>query len=251
MVNAALVLLVLILTWLSFRAKRILHDKILVSKPDLNPFILVLFEKIFTITVFFISGLIVMQILGVDVVPLVTFGGIGAAAVGFACRDVIANFFAGFMIYITRPFAILDLVEIPQKKVFGHIEDIGWYLTTIRDMHKKCIYIPNAVFSNELVTNYSRMTYRRIEEKIRIRSANGANAIEYIEKIRKYLTSHPKVDQKMSINVYLISLGPYGLEFELKAYTKLTDYDLFMGLKQEILWEVYKLAYLREEEKPT
>src|SRR5205085_682063 len=110
-------------------------------KHALDPSSMAIFEKTFTIFVLFISSLLILQIFGLDVVPLLTVSGIGAAILGFASRDVFANFFGGMMIFMSSPFKIDDYIELPGKKIAGTVEEIGWYFTTIRDTHKRSLYI--------------------------------------------------------------------------------------------------------------
>ena len=199
-------------------------------------------DKLMSITIFFVSLMIVLQVVGLDIVPLLTVSGIGAAILGFASRDVVSNFFGGVMIYITRPLAVDEQIAIPGKSVHGVVEEIGWYLTTIRDMQKKLLYIPNSVFSTEALVNYSRMTHRRIDERVRLSTKAGFQAETIIKEIRDYISTHPEIDSKEEIDVFLLSINPWGVILEIKAYTKSTKYLKFMEAKQQILLQLHKIA---------
>ena len=80
------------------------------------------------------------------IAPLLAFGSIGAASLGFAGKDVIANFCSGLMLHITRPFVIGDEIMLPEKNLEGNIEEIGWFKTSIRDKEKRAVYLPNNFF---------------------------------------------------------------------------------------------------------
>ncbi len=241
-----LVVGVLLLAWLALKAKksfvRRTHQKRQEGGHVLDPFTLQIIEKILTILIFFISLMLILQIWGLNVVPLLTFSGIGAAILGFASKDVFSNFFGGLMIYMTRPFAVNDSIEIPSQKIAGTVEEIGWYLTTIRDMQKKSIYVPNSNFSTELLFNHSRMTHRRIEEQIRFRIADADKARSLIQKIRELLAKHPEIDHNEQIDVFLLSISPYGIVIDVKAYSKTTKYLKFMAIKEDILLKIHQLA---------
>ena len=187
--------------------------------------------------------MLILQILGLNIVPLLTVSGIGAAILGFASKDVVANFFGGVMIYITGPFSVGDFIDIPSKSVVGTVEEIGWYHTTVRDMQKKLLYIPNSIFSTEIVLNYSRMTHRRIEEKVQIRVKNEMQASSITDAVRDYIQEHPGIDQNEQIAVYVLSMSPWGVVLDVKAYTKSTKYLEFCQTKQDILLEINKIAY--------
>ncbi|MEK9543852.1 MAG: mechanosensitive ion channel family protein, partial [Luminiphilus sp.] len=58
------------------------------------------------ISLWIILALMILQSLGVSVSGLLAFGGIGGIAVGFAARDLLANFLGGLSIYLDRPFTV-------------------------------------------------------------------------------------------------------------------------------------------------
>lgn len=240
---------ILFLTWIILHWKKAVRAKALARRIQgslsLDPLSIEIAGKIFTVAIVFVSLLLILEILGLDVMPLLTFSGIGAAALAFASRDVIANFFGGLMIYLSRPFTVGDFVELPGKKIQGNVEEIGWYFTSIRDLHKRPLYIPNSVFSTEFLLNHSRMTHRWIEEKIRIRSVNGDKAEEIIEAIRQLLAKQAEIDHQKPIHVFLLSIGLYVLEIEVKAYTLATQYERFMEIKQTLLLEIYQIIQSR------
>lgn len=241
-----IVLAVLILTWVAFRFKKSFFRKIekkrTSGKKTLDVFTVQVIGKIFSIFVFFLALMIILKTFGVDILPLLTFSGIGAAILGFASKDVISNFFGGSMIYITRPFALNDYIEIPGKQVAGVVEEIGWYLTTIRNLQKKCIYLPNSLFSTELLLNYSRMTHRRIEEQLRFRITESGRADAIIIQAKEFISKHPDIDHSEQIDVYLHSISPYGVVIDIRAYTKTTKYLKFMEIRQDVLLNVYRIA---------
>ncbi|MBN2479067.1 MAG: mechanosensitive ion channel [Parachlamydiales bacterium] len=197
--------------------------------------------KIITIAIIFVASLIVLQFIGLNVMPLIAFGGIGAAAIGFAAKDVIANFFGGMMVYLSRPFINGDLVEIPDKHIIGHIEHIGWYNTLIREMNKVAIYIPNSTFSTVLIKNLTRMTHRRIEEEIGLRYKDISKVDDIVKEIRNLLQKHEDIDSNYTPYVFFDQYSDYYLKIIIKAYTVPTEFKEFMQLKQDILLEIRKI----------
>ena len=135
--------------------------------------------KLLRISAIITSVLVVLQSLGYSISGVLAFGGIGGIAVGFAAKDLLANFFGGLMIYLDRPFAVGDWVRSPDKNIEGTVEDIGWRLTRIRTFDKRPLYVPNATFTQISVENPSRMQNRRIHETIGIRY-NDANKMAAI-----------------------------------------------------------------------
>ncbi len=249
--------IIVCLSWFLLRWKNVFHR--VVSSRDLrekgrlsmDPFTLEITGKIFTIVVIFLTVLILMQLFGFNVVPLVTFGGIGAATLGISGKDVISNFFGGMMIYFTRPFMIHDFIELPQKKIVGQIEGIGWYFTSLRDMEKKPIYIPNAVFSTEPVINQSRMTHRRIDEIIGVRYEDLEVVPKIIEEVHALFEHNTSVDHHQPILIFLKNLADVSVQIEVKVYVLCTRYEDFMEVRQAILTEICHVVERNGAKMPT
>lgn len=237
--------IVLCFAWFLMRWKkdvlRSLRSKSVDGEGTIDLTSIEILNKVGTIVIITLSFLVLLSLLSVDIVPLVTFGGIGAAALGFASKDVMANFFGGLMLHVSRPFALHDMVELPQKKVLGQIERIGWYFTAIRDMDKKLAYLPNNVFTTELLVNYSRMTHRYLNEVFTIRFGDAEKVSKLTEKVLLLLRNHAEIDQHQRINVHVAKIGDVGIDIEVKAYIMATRYELFMDVRQEILLDIGRI----------
>lgn len=207
--------------------------------------------KILSIVIAVISLMVILQVWGLNIGPLVAFGGIGAAAVGFAGKDVIANFCGGFMLHINRPFMVGDVIHLPEQHVEGCVEEIGWYLTTVRDKEKRPIYLPNAIFSNVHIINSSRMTHRHIEEKIGVRYEDFSRIPSLIENIKQVISHHPAIDTHLPILVVLNGFNQCTLDLYLNAYTLETRYDQYLLAKHEILMLIYQEVVKAGAELPT
>jgi MscS family membrane protein len=244
------------LAWFLLRWKKVFHRVVSIrlerekGRLALDPFTLEIVGKIFTIAVLFLTILIIMQLFGLNVVPLITFGGIGAATLGIAGKDVISNFFGGMMIYFTRPFMINDLIELPRQKLLGYIEEIGWYFTSVRDLEKKPVYIPNSVFSTEPVINQSRMTHRRIDELIGIRYDDLGVLPKIVGEIRTLFEHNVSIDHHQPIYVFLKNLADTSVQIEVKAYALSTRYEDFMEVRQAILVEICRVVEKNGAEMP-
>jgi MscS family membrane protein len=198
-------------------------------------------NRLATISIVVIGLLISFQLLGLNTTPLLAFGGIGAAAFAFAGKDVIANFFGGFMLYMTRPFTVGDLILLPDRKVEGTVEEIGWYLTSIRDKEKRPSYLPNAIFSNQLVINCSRMSHRRIDARIGVSYEDFSKIKNIVDEIKGFISSHPLIDTNLPVLVFFNDFNQYSLDIYIEAYTLATRFDAFLAVKQEILLNIQRI----------
>lgn len=196
--------------------------------------------KVGSLVIIGITGMILLRVWGLDIAPLIAFGGIGAAVVGFAGKDVLSNFFGGLMLHINRPFMVGDFIQLPGSHLEGHVEEIGWNLTTVRDKDKRPVYLPNSTFSQTCVINSSRMTHRRIEEKIGVRYEDFNKIPALVDEIKLAISRHQDIDSHLPILVVLNGFGQCTLDLYIDIYTLQTRYEKFLHVKHEILMIVYQ-----------
>ena len=194
--------------------------------------------KLLRASVMITGVLIAMQLFGYSISGLLAFGGIGGIAVGFAAKDLLANFFGGLMIYLDRPFSVGEWIRSPDKEIEGVVEDIGWRLTRIRTFDKRPLYIPNAVFANISVENPSRMSNRRIYETVGIRyeDINSMDAI--VEQVTAMLMEHPEIDTTQTMIVNFDAFSASSVDFFVYTFTKTTNWIDFHKIKQDILLRI-------------
>ncbi|WFF42160.1 mechanosensitive ion channel [Salinicola endophyticus] len=192
--------------------------------------------------------LIGLQILGVSMSSILAMGGFGGLVIGFAARDVMANFFGGMVVHLDKPFVVGDWIRSPDREIEGMVEDIGWRLTTIRTFAGPPLYVPNAWFSQISVETPTRMVNRRLWETVGLRYQD-AGAIEAITgDIRQLLKNHEEIDQNELITVNFTTFGQYALELMIYAFTRETDWQRFHEIKQEILLRVRDIIEARGAE---
>lgn len=197
--------------------------------------------KLLRMSVMITAGLIILQELGYSVSGVLAFGGIGGIAIGFAAKDLLANFFGGMMIYLDKPFVVGDWVRSPDRQIEGTVEDIGWRLTRIRTFDKRPLYIPNSMFASIVVENPSRMSNRRIFENLGVRYSDGHLMKAICDDVRAMLKSHPDIDQQQTIIVHFNRYGESHLEFMLYAFTKTSEWVPFHAVKEDVLLKVMQI----------
>ena len=119
---AIIVLGVLFINGFIKRAESNLLNPKYMKKP-MDPTTIKAVSKLFRAAVVITAILVIMQFLGYSISGLLAFGGIGGIAVGFAAKDLLANFFGGLMIYLDRPFlsATGCALRIKKSKVLWKI----------------------------------------------------------------------------------------------------------------------------------
>jgi len=197
--------------------------------------------KLLRLSVMITAFLVALQTLGFSISGVLAFGGIGGIAVGFAARDLLANFFGGLMIYLDRPFAIGDWIRSPDRQIEGTVERIGWRLTVIRGFDTRPLYIPNSAFANIAVENPSRMRNRRIYETIGIRYDDVAKMGAIVADVEAMLRTHADIDADKFLMVNFDAFAPSSLDFFVYCYTRTTDWAQFHRVKQDVLLRIAEI----------
>jgi len=194
--------------------------------------------KLTRVSIIITAALVILQTLGFSISGVLAFGGIGGIAVGFAAKDLLANFFGGLMIYLDRPFAVGEWIRSPDRDIEGIVEEIGWRLTRIRTFDKRPLYVPNSTFANIAVENPSRMTNRRIYETIGVRYEDGKRLPAIVEAVRTMLREHPDIDQDQTLMVNFNQFAASSLDFFVYCFTRTTKWHEYHAVKEDVLFRI-------------
>lgn len=195
-------------------------------------------SKVSRITVVVAAVLGIMQTLGFSISGVLAFGGMGGIAVGFAAKDLLANFFGGLMIHLDRPFHIGDQVRSPDRQIEGRVEQIGWRQTVIRSPEMTPIYVPNSLFTSIVVENPSRMSHRRIREIIGLRYDDLGKLEAIATEIKAMLGQHPQIDLIQDTVVAFDQFADSSVNLLVQTFCKSTKLSEFKAVKQDVLLKI-------------
>ncbi len=97
--------------------------------------------------------LVILNVLGVSIAPLVTALGVGGVAVALALQDTLGNLFSGIHILLEKSIRIGDFVRL-ETGAEGYVVDITWRTTRVRMLPNNMVIIPNSKLAQSIVTNY-------------------------------------------------------------------------------------------------
>jgi small conductance mechanosensitive channel len=78
--------------------------------------------------------------------------GVATAIIGLSAKATLSNMVSGFVILVTRPFSILDWINVGDKHE-GTVEEIKLQYTVIRDVNFRRLIIPNAEILGSYIIN--------------------------------------------------------------------------------------------------
>lgn len=237
------VLLALHLGWYGFRIVSTFERAALASTDTgkLDKTAVTGLAKVFRLLLVVVLAIVGFDLLGLDPRGLIALGSVSGAALAFASKDLVSNWFGGIMLYLDKPFKVGDWIRSPDREIEGTVEYIGWRITKIRTFDKRPLYVPNSLFNNITVQNPSRMTHRRVNETIGVRYDDIAQVDALVNSIRQYLQSSELIAQDQIIIVNLNSFAASSVDIMLYCMTVTTDWASFHQHKQTLLLDIADL----------
>jgi len=99
--------------------------------------------------------------LGIQTTSFIAIIGAAGLAIGLALQGSLANFAAGFLLIIFRPFKVGDFIEA--AGVSGSVEAIKIFTTTLTTPDNKTVIVPNSGIYEGNIINYSAKETRRVD----------------------------------------------------------------------------------------
>lgn len=228
-------------TWSVFRFAGIAGERYILTYPDADRALVFAMSQVTRLVIILLAVLVIMEMYQIPVSGVLAFGGVGAAAIAFASKDLLGNFFGGLMIYLDQPFKVGDWIRSPDKSIEGTVEFIGWRLTRIRTFEKRPLYVPNGIFSNIIVENPSRMFKRRIDVTIGLRYDDADKLKAVIADLRELIETHECVDKKEQHYVFFNQFASSSLNILVRAHTNTTVYRRFLEIQEEIFFKILEI----------
>jgi small conductance mechanosensitive channel len=164
-----------------------------------------------------------LGMVGIQTASIIAVFAAAGLAVGLALQGTLANFAAGAMLLIFRPFRKGDLIEA--AGVTGTVEAISIFTTTLSSLDNVAIVLPNAAVWGQTIRNYNANPTRRIDLVVSIAYSDKIQAA--LDAIKSVLLAEQRVLQEPAATVAVGELdGP-----AVKLYVR-------PWCRQEVYWDV-------------
>jgi len=161
-----------------------------------------------------------IQKLGVPTTSFVAVIGAAGLAVGFALQGSLANFAAGVMLIIFRPFKVGDFIEAGGTS--GIVEEIAVFATTMRTGDNKRIIVPNSSITDGNITNYSANATRRVDMVFGIGYDDDIKAAK--EVLQGLLDADERVLKDPAPTIAVSELADSSVNFVVRPWVNSADY---------------------------
>lgn len=186
----------------------------------------------------------VLQLWGIPVAPIVAGLGLFGVAVGLGAQDMFKNLISGLLVLTEKRFLPGEWVHV-DGVVEGTVEEINFRSTLIRRFDRSPVYVPNSYLSDRVVTNFSRMTHRRILWTIGVEYKTTADQLRYIcDKTIEWIENHPGFGKppEVALNMRVDSFGPSSIDLVLVCFTHERDYVPWMEVKEELVYALKEIV---------
>ncbi|MFP4229253.1 MAG: mechanosensitive ion channel family protein [Salinivenus sp.] len=176
-----------------------------------------------------------LETVGVQTASFIAVLAAASFAVGLALQGTLANFAAGVMLLVFRPFGVGDYVEIAGET--GFVRDVQLFFTRLRTRSNHVIIVPNGDIFGSTIENIFA------EDEIRVDCDVGTDYPADIDEVREILLEAARaVDGRLEEKgeqAALVGLGDSSINWQVRVWAHPDDY---FRLKQELTRQVkYKL----------
>jgi small conductance mechanosensitive channel len=171
---------------------------------------------------------------GIQTTSFIAVLGAAGLAVGLALQGSLANFAAGVLILIFRPFKLDDVINAAGS--VGKVVEIGIFTTTLHSPDNQKIIVPNAAVTGGTITNVNANDTRRVDLTAGIGYGDDIGKAKKV--LEDILANHPKVLDDPGPTVQVVELADSSVNFVVRPWTKTADYwdvyfDVTRAIKEE------------------
>jgi len=169
--------------------------------------------------------------IGVQTTSLIAIMGAAGLAIGLALQGSLANFAAGVLIVMFRPYRVGDFIEA--AGISGTVLEVQILTTVLKTGDNKQIIVPNGQIMGSIITNYSANDTRRVEMTI------GVSYDDDLDKVRSTLQELVNADDRILKDpeclIAVSELADSSVNFIVRPWVNRADYSsVKFGLTEAI-----------------
>ena len=169
--------------------------------------------------------------LGIQTASFVALIGAAGLAIGFALQGSLANFAAGVLMILFRPFKLGDYVEAGGAS--GTIKDISIFSTTLNTPDNKIVIVSNSGVMGSNIINYSTMSERRVDMVVGVAYSADLDAVR--SELEAVIAVDSRILPEPEKTIAVVELADSSVNFAVRVWVKSADYwPVFFSLNERI-----------------
>lgn len=200
--------------------------------------------KAIQVTFVFVGAVAILETWGIQVAPILAGLGIFGVAVALGAQDLFKNLIAGLLIIAERRFGVGEWIKV-DAVVEGTVEKIGFRSTHIRRFDQAPVHVPNSQLSDGAVTNFSRMTHRRIYWMIGVEYRTTVPQLRRIrDEIEAYVLADPAFadPSEASTFVRIDRFSESSIDIMLYCFTTTTNWGEWLEIKEALAYKIKEIV---------
>ena len=158
--------------------------------------------------------------IGVQTTSFIAVMGAAGLAVGLALQGSLANFAAGVLIVVFRPYRVGDFVEV--AGISGSVVQVQILSTILNTGDNKQIVVPNAQIMNSIITNYSANNTRRVDMIISVSYDDNLDKVR--NTLRELVNADSRIMQDPECLIAVAELADSSVNFFVRPWVASSDY---------------------------
>ena len=185
---------------------------------------------------------------GIETTSFIAVLGAAGFAVGLALQGSLANFAAGVLLLIFRPFKVGDFIE--GAGVSGVVEALHVFTTTLKTGDNKTVIIPNGDLASGTIVNYSTQATRRVDLVFGIGYGDDIDKAKSL--MREEMGADDRILKDPAPTVGLVELADSSVNFVCRPWVNSSDYwsvlfDLNERIKKRFDAEGINIPYPQQD----
>ncbi|MFL0801365.1 MAG: mechanosensitive ion channel [Agarilytica sp.] len=169
--------------------------------------------------------------LGVQTASFVAIIGAAGLAVGFALQGSLANFAAGVLIIMFRPFKIGDFVEAGGTS--GVVNEISIFSTIFKTPDNKTVIIANSTIMGGNIVNYSSEATRRVDLTVGVSYTADLNQVK--QELQNIAEAESRLLSDKDVTIAVAELADCSVNLVFRVWVKSEDYwPTFFDLTEKV-----------------
>jgi len=179
-------------------------------------------------------GIMALQNLGVELLPLIAGIGVAGAGIALAMQGVLSNLVAGLTIILTRPFRVGEYISIVKEE--GVVLDISLGSTTLSHADRSKVVIPNRKIVGEILHNYGQL--RQVQVKVSVAYDTDLNRA--LATVNEVLQANARVLKDPAPLISVAALGDSAAIIGVSPWTSVADYGPAGGEINKAIVEAFR-----------
>ncbi len=186
----------------------------------------------------------IFELWGIAVGPIIAGLGLFGVALALGAQDLFKNLIGGLFVIGERRFNAGDWICV-DGVVEGTVQQIGFRTTTVRRFDRAPVYVPNARLADNAVTNFSRMSHRRIRWMVGVEYRTTLEQLKQIrDGIERYIHESEEFAKPTEVPTFvrIDSFNDSSIDIMIYCFTNTIVWGDWLEIKERLAYTIKEIV---------